>query len=104
MNSVVDHNPVSTREWREMAASLGVEFVDDLSARPACAQFVERIPIAFARKHRMLGLADGGVGSPPTESGDPSVGEAPTPRKICVAVSDLTDPNRLQIIARFLGR
>lgn len=70
---------------RALADTIGMEVVSDLASRPVSADFVEKIPIAFARRHGMLGLASDN-------------GHLP------VAVSDLRDPQQLEILSRFLGR
>lgn len=43
---------------------LGVPFVKDLNEQPASAIFVKEIPIAFARRHCMLGMAGEGENLP----------------------------------------
>ena len=68
-----------------LAASLGLAFCTDLSARTASAEFVDRIPIGFARQHGVIGLA-GGDGRLP------------------VALGDLSAWGQLQVVSRFLGR
>src|SRR5688500_10571987 len=42
---------------RAAAKVLGLAFADDLRTRPASLEFVERVPIHFARQHGLLGLA-----------------------------------------------
>ncbi len=51
-------------QTRAFAESLGVPFLTALADRPASVAFVERIPIAFARNHCLLGLADDGPAMP----------------------------------------
>ena len=58
-----------------------------LQDRPASADFVERIPIGFARRHGLLGLASDGTRLP-----------------VAVATLDPTSLQQLQIVARHLGR
>jgi general secretion pathway protein E len=58
-----------------------------LQNRPASAEFVERIPIGFARRHGLLGLADDGPRLP-----------------VAVAGVDPLSLQQLQIVARHLGR
>src|SRR4051794_23487986 len=70
---------------RALAESLGLPFADDLPARSAAPEFVEKVPIGFARQHGVLGLA-GGNGRMP------------------VAVGDLSAWGQLQVLSRFLGR
>ena len=55
--------------------------------RPASAEFIERIPIAFARRHGLLGLADDGPRLP-----------------VAVSSVDPLSLQQLQVVARFLGR
>ena len=64
---------------------MGLPFVEDLAARAASAEFVERVPIGFARQHGVIGLA-GGNGRLP------------------VALADLSAWGQLQVLARYLGR
>jgi len=77
--------PDRQRVQRGLATALGIEIAEDLRDRPASATFTEKIPIGFARQHRVLGLA--------AESG-------PMP----VAVADVTGEEILEIVARHLGR
>jgi general secretion pathway protein E len=78
---------------RALAESLGLPFVSDLANRAPSAEFVERIPINFARQHGVLGLA----GAAAEGDGD---GAMPMP----VAIGDLSAWGQLQILSRFLGR
>src|SRR5688572_27189674 len=69
-------------------ASSGMPVVESLGGREASAEYVERVPIHFARQHGLLGLAG--------ENG-----------KLPVAVSDskVADAwDALQVVSRFLGR
>jgi len=75
---------------RAMADSLGLPFVGDLSARPASAEFVEKIPIGFARQHGIIGLAADANGN----------GNGRMP----VALGDLSAWGQLQVLSRFLGK
>jgi general secretion pathway protein E len=74
-----------TAASRAIAERFGVPTVDHLADRPADPAFVEKIPIAFAREHLLLALA---------EPGD----------RLQVAVADLTNFQPLQIVSRLLGR
>ena len=74
-----DHGPL-----RDEARSLGLDFIADLPARPASPLFVEKIPIAFARRHAVFGLD----------------GDGP----LVVATSDPKNVETMQIVARHLGR
>src|SRR5687767_11136887 len=68
------------------ATAGGLPVIGDLPSRPASAEFVERVPIAFARQHGVLGLA--------------ADGDARMP----VAIADVSAWEQLQVVARFLGR
>src|SRR5881227_3388848 len=85
MTSSASTGPTGRPSSRAAAESLGLPFVSDLSARPASAEFVERIPIGFARQHGVIGLS-GGNGRMP------------------VALGDLANWDQLQVLSRFLGR
>jgi general secretion pathway protein E len=61
----------------------------DLSARAPSAEFVEKIPINFARQHGLLGLA-----APDNAATD----------RMPVAISDLSALPQLQVLSRFLNR
>jgi len=69
----------------------GVRNVDDLSACVADAHFVEKIPIAFARRFGVLGLSSG-------------AGLAEAGERLVVAIADLTDYGPLQTVAKCVGR
>src|SRR3954447_26137624 len=77
--------PAGRPASRALAESLGLAFADDLPARPASAEFVERIPIGFARQHGVIGLS-GGNGRMP------------------VALGDLANWDQLRVLGRSLGR
>lgn len=69
-------------------ADLGLPVVESLGGREASAEFIERIPIHFARQHGLLGL----IG----ENG-----------KLPVAVGDSEFPaawDAIQVVSRYLGR
>ncbi len=76
---------VSPAESRPMAEALGLAYIDDLTQQQACPQFVEKVPISFARQHGVLGLA--------SENG-----------RLSVAIGDIGGWGQLDVIARFLGR
>src|SRR5689334_761730 len=61
--------PAARPASRALAESLGVAFAEDLASRAAAPEFVERIPIGFARQHGVIGLA-GGNGRMPVALGD----------------------------------
>ena len=43
---------------QRMAEFLGLEFLYGVGERPPSATFIRKIPIRFARRHCLLGLAD----------------------------------------------
>jgi len=67
-----------------MGEALGIECVKDLAERRPSAAFLEKVPIAFARQHGLIGL----------ESNN---GHLP------VAVADVNTLPQLRVVARFLG-
>src|SRR5665213_1980868 len=73
---------------RVLADSLGLSFVTDLANRSPSAEFVEKIPINFARRHGLLGLSAAAEGN----------GRMP------VVIGDLSAWGQLQVVSRFLGR
>jgi len=70
---------------RATAEALGVPFVETLSGRPVSHEFLTAVPIAFARRHSVLGLA-GENGAMP------------------VVLSDLAQWPHLQVLAKILGK
>jgi general secretion pathway protein E len=68
-----------------LAAMLHIRVIDDLTGHAASPEFVEKIPIAFARRHNLLGLSN-------------------DRDRLTVAVSDLLDPTPLDVVSRYLGR
>ncbi len=67
------------------AEALGAEYVESLTARPASCDFLAAVPIAFARRHGMLGLASGnGV--------------------IPIAMADLAQGSHLRELQKILGK
>ncbi|MCC7407062.1 MAG: type II secretion system ATPase GspE [Phycisphaeraceae bacterium] len=68
-----------------VAEAAGLGYLEDLSDRPASANFVEKVPIAFARQHVLLGLA--------SENG-----------QMPVAVARWDDLESLEIVARWLNK
>ena len=67
------------------AEALGLEFVEDLSHLPVSHEFLSAVPIAFARRHGLIGLADG-EGS------------------MRVAVADAAQWPQLQSMAKLFGK
>jgi len=70
---------------RTVATALGLPFLDTAASYAASADFVERIPIAFAREHCMLGLA----------------GDGP---RLAVVIGDPAGWPQLDVVSRYLGR
>jgi general secretion pathway protein E len=77
-----------TAAARAIAGALGIAFADSLSTYPTSSDFIAAIPIAFARKHKLLGLA------PPNVDGN----------RLWIALGDLASWEQLQVVARFLNR
>ena len=70
---------------RALAGRFGIPMFADLVGRPVWAQFVEQIPIAWARDRHVLALDEPG-------------------ERLMVATADLTDLEALQIVGKLLGR
>jgi general secretion pathway protein E len=70
---------------RATAEALGVPFVESLNGRPVSHEFLTAVPIAFARRHAVLGLG-GDNGTMP------------------VALSGLARWPHLQVLSRVLGK
>jgi len=68
-----------------VAEVLGVAFIEHVADGPAWAEFVSRIPIGFARRHKVLGLAG--------ENG-----------RVRVAIADVSSWQQLSVISKVLGR
>jgi general secretion pathway protein E len=76
---------------RAIALAAEVAVVNDLSGLAAAVEFVEKVPIAFARGNNLIGLA--------------AAPRLPNPgSRLILAVADLTDCEPMQVIANFLGR
>jgi general secretion pathway protein E len=73
---------------RAQAAGFAVPFATTLSDYPTSSEFIKTIPIAFARKYKMLGLA-------PRDAGD---------QHITITLSDVGCWEQLQVVSRLLGR
>ncbi len=71
-----------------VAEAFGIRFISTISSFPTSSDFIAAVPIAFARKNKMIGLVST---------------EASTDR-ILIAMSDPLQFPQLQVIARFLGR
>ena len=83
--SLAEQNPGAAATSRAMAERLGIATLDDLKDRRAAPEFLEKIPIAYARQFGLLGLAGEG-------------------KRMTVAVHDLTDLEPLQTVSRMVGR
>jgi general secretion pathway protein E len=70
---------------RAVARALELDFVDSLAAYTASAEFLNAIPISFARQHRVLGLR----------------GEQ---ERLIVALGDPGGFEQVQVVSRFLNR
>jgi len=68
-----------------LAEMLDVPFAEELNGRRASAEFVSRIPIGFARQHRIIGVA-----------GDHG--------RVLVAITDLSSWPQLAVVSKVLGR
>jgi general secretion pathway protein E len=75
---------------RGVARALGIAFDESLSAYPSSSDFLATVPIAFARKHKLLGIM-------PADPSDPNP-------KLLVAMGDLSQWEQLQVISRLLRR
>lgn len=87
---MADQQPVTTgvteiNQSQDLAQRLGLRFEEDLSKHAASTEFVERIPIAFAREHCLLGLAS---------EGD----------RLTVVIGDLKSWPQLDVVSRFLRK
>ena len=69
----------------EMAHSLEISYADSLSTYPTSADFVARVPIAFARRHNIMGFAG------PNQT-------------LLLAMCALDSWQQLDVMGRFLGR
>ncbi|HEY8749304.1 MAG TPA: ATPase, T2SS/T4P/T4SS family [Tepidisphaeraceae bacterium] len=70
------------------AVAMGMGFADSISDYPTSSEFLASVPIAFARRYKMLGLA-------PREVGD---------QRMVVALGDISCWEQLQVISRLLNR
>jgi hypothetical protein len=85
----------------QVAQALGIPFVPSLSAYPTSAEFVQTIPIGFARQHGIMGFAGG------SETAAGSVGEESSEvarKSLVVALADVTKWDQLDIVSRLLER
>ena len=67
------------------AEATGLNFVSSLAGYPTSSAYISTVPISFARRYRMLGLAG--------EDGD-----------LQIAISDLGAWEQLQVVSRLIGR
>ncbi len=82
---LLENNATSATISRALAERLGIAIIHDLKDRPVSPEFVEKIPISFARQFGVLGLAGGGS-------------------RLLLAVQNLVDPQAMQTISRSLGK
>jgi general secretion pathway protein E len=75
----------SNKAGREAAAALAVPFVENLSSHAPSADFVAKIPIAFARRHQIMGFAG--------ENG-----------RITAALVDANQWQQLDVVSRTVGK
>jgi len=87
--SVVEAGVPETEVVRTVAGALGIPFTDSLSAYPTSSDFLSAVPIAFARKHKALGV---------------TMPESSDKQKLLVAMGDLAQWEQLQVISRLLKR
>ena len=76
---------LSRKNTQGFGHGAGRPLFEDLAERPASAEFLKRIPIAFARQHCVLGLTG--------QQG-----------RLAVAISDVRSWAQFDVIARYLGR
>ena len=79
--AAVDDNAIASAT----AEALGLPYAEDLSGRPVSHDFLTAVPIAFARRHGMIGLAGEDQSMP-------------------VALADLAQWPHLQILGKILGK
>ena len=72
-----------------LAGTLGARFAESLSEYPTSSDFLARIPIAFARRHKVLGLA-------PIDPADQST--------LILAMADVAQWQEIEVVSRLLGR
>jgi general secretion pathway protein E len=72
-----------------VAQALQIPFAESLSAYPTSSDFLAEIPIAFARRHQLLGVTE-----------IEPVADAP----LLIALGDIAHWEELQVISRLLGR
>lgn len=71
-------------DLRAFARSIGVPFHESLSEWPTSAEFVAKVPIAFARRHLILGLSG-------------------TDDELLVCMGDRATWQQAEVVSRFLG-
>ena len=81
-------NVPETVMLKTVGDALGIPFHPSISEFPTSSEFVAAVPIAFARKFKMLGL----------------VSAEPAEPRLLVAMSDPAAWPQLQVVARSLGR
>ena len=89
-NEAGQPSPSSESQLREWADKLGIPYWDDLRDRTADAEFVQRVPIGFARRHALMVFCDARPGKP----GDAAA----------VAIGSPQAWPQIDMVARFLKR
>ena len=79
-------------DLRAIAEQLGVPYYESLAQWPTSAAFTAKVPIAFARRHLVLGLTHA-TDTPEAQSG-----------QTIFAIGDAGSWQHAEIVARFLGR
>jgi len=97
--AVMPTSPAQARaaEWpedliaRASARALDVPYAESLAHRPVSHQFLQSVPIGFARRHGVVGLADGAA-----ETGDTGC--------LTLALADLAQWPHLVTLSKLLGK
>ena len=89
INSANEKGVSEAAVCRAVADVLGVPYIDSLAGHAVSADFMEAIPIHFARRHQVVGLAGGA-----NDELEP----------ITVATASLSTADRVYELSRFLGR
>ena len=77
-----------------LAGILGIPWIDNLLSHPASAEFLDKVPIGFARRHGLIGLSVLGAATEAAEGKDP----------LSVAIASIDALPQLEVVARYLGR
>jgi general secretion pathway protein E len=82
--------PVVASDLAATAAALGIEYVPDLSGRTPVADFVPRVPIAYARRHLVLAISERQA--------------TPDDAVVVVVLGDIDAWQQVDVVGRFLDR